>query len=131
MPYRPVTYFMGLLEWIDTKGGGMKRSVIFLLILSLASPSAVFAATLQNTDSQEYEMQIKEDGRAYSRYYGPYGDEYRILEHCKTDICHYGCEVTLLDTGQKLWVNPRDEVVILSYGVMKVNRAVNDRRGGY
>jgi len=49
------------------------------------------------------------------------------LDHCKTDICHYGCEMTLLDTGQKVWVNPRDEVVI-SYGVMKVNRAVNDRR---
>ena len=108
----------------------MKHSVIFLMMLTLASPSAVFAATLQNTDSQEYELQIKEEGRAYSRYYGPSGDEYRILEHCKTDICHYGCEMTLLDTGQKVWVNPRDEVVI-SYGVMKVNRAVNDRRGGY
>ena len=91
---------------------------------------SVFAATLQNTDSQEYEMQIKEDDRAYSRYYGPYGDEYRLLEHCKTDICHYGCEITMLDTGQKIWVNPNDSNVI-SYGVMKVNRAVNDRRGGY
>jgi hypothetical protein len=38
--------------------------------------------------------------------------------------------MTLLDTGQRVWANPRDEVVI-SYGVMKVNRAVNDRRGGY
>jgi hypothetical protein len=89
----------------------------------LPARQAVFAATLQNTDSQEYELQIKEEGRAYSRYYGPSGDEYRILEHCKTDICHYGCEMTLLDTGQRVWVNPRDEVVI-SYGVMKVNRAV-------
>jgi hypothetical protein len=118
VPYRPMTYFMGLLEWIETRGGVMKHSAIFLMILTLASPSVVFAATLQNTDSQEYEMQIKEEGRSYSRYYGPYGDEYRILEHCKTDICHYGCEMTLLDTGQKVWVNPRDEVVI-SYGVMK------------
>ena len=120
---------MRLLEWIDTKGGAMKHSAIFLAILTLASPSAVFAATLQNTDSQEYEMQIKEEGRPYSRYYGPYGDEYRILGHCKTDICHYGCEMTLLDTGQKVWVNPRE--VVISYGVMKVNRAVNYRRGEY
>ena len=101
----------------------MKYSVIFLMMLTLSSPSAVFAATLQNTDSQEHELQIKEDGR-------PYGNEYRILEHCKTDICHYGCEMTLISTGQKVWVSPRDEVVI-SYRFMKVNRAVNDRRGGY
>ena len=103
---------------------------IFLIILILATPPAVFAATLENTDSQDYEMQIKEEGRSYSRYYGPYNDEYRILSHCKTNICHYGCEMILLDTGQNVWVSPRDEVVI-SYGVMKVNRAVNYRRGGY
>jgi hypothetical protein len=108
----------------------MKKSVIFLIALTLAGPLAVFAATLENTDSQEYELQIKEEGRPYGRYYGNYGDEYRILEHCKTDICHYGCEMTLVSTGQKVWVSPRDEVVI-SYRVMKVNRAVNDRRGGY
>jgi hypothetical protein len=108
----------------------MKKSVNFLMMLALIGPLSVSAATLQNTDSQEYEIQIKEEGRAYSSYYGPYGDEYRILEHCKTDICHYGCEMTLLDTGQNVWVNPRDEVII-SYGVMKVNRAVNNRRGGY
>ena len=48
----------------------------------------------------------------------------------KTDICHYGCEMTLVSTGQKVWVGPRDEVVI-SYRVIKVNRSVNDRRGGY
>jgi hypothetical protein len=108
----------------------MRPSVIFFMILALSVQSNVFAATLLNTDSQEYEMQIKEEGRPISRYSGPYGDEYRILEHCKTDICHYGCEMTLLDTGQRIWVNPRDEVVI-SYGVMKVTRGVNDRRGGY
>jgi hypothetical protein len=120
----------GLLECTGNKGGGMKQSVIFLMILTFVGPLSVFAATLQNTDSQEYELQIKEEGRPYGSYYGPYGDEFRVLEHCKTDICHYGCEMTLLNTGQKVWVNPRDEVVI-SYSVMKVNRAANDRRGGY
>jgi len=38
--------------------------------------------------------------------------------------------MTLVSTGQKVWVSSRDEVVI-SYRVIKVNRAVNDRRGGY
>ena len=68
----------------------MKQSVIFLMILTLSGQLAVFAATLQNTDSQEYELQIKEEGRPYGSYYGPYGDEYRILEHCKTDIVIMG-----------------------------------------
>ena len=40
----------------------MKKSVIFSIILTLAVPSVVFAATLQNTDSQEYELQIQEFG---------------------------------------------------------------------
>jgi len=48
----------------------MNHSAIFLMILTLSTPLAVFAATLENTDSQEYEMQIKEKGRTYSRYYG-------------------------------------------------------------
>jgi len=30
----------------------MKQSVIFLVILTLAGPIAVFAATMENTDSQ-------------------------------------------------------------------------------
>jgi hypothetical protein len=108
----------------------MKQSIIFLIAMTLAGPLAVFAATLENTDSQEYELLIKQEGRPYGRYNETYGDEYRILEHCKTDICHYGCEMILVSTGQKVVVRPRDEVVI-SYRVMKVNRAVNDRRGGY
>ena len=34
----------------------MKQSVIFLIVLTLVGPLAVFAATLENTDSQEYEL---------------------------------------------------------------------------
>jgi hypothetical protein len=83
----------------------MKQSVIFLMILTLAGPLAVFAATLQNTDSQEYDLQIQESGR-------PYGSQYRILEHSKVDICFYGCQITLLRTGQTVSVNPDDSVVI-------------------
>ena len=35
-------------------------------------------------------LQIKEEGRPYGRYYGTYGDEYRVLEHCKTDFVIMG-----------------------------------------
>jgi len=94
----------------------MKQSVIFLVILTLASPIVLFAATMENTDSQEYEFQIQESGR-------PYASQYRILEHSKVDLCFYGCEMTLLGTGQRLWVNQRDSVVI-SNRVMKVERGV-------
>lgn len=83
----------------------MNRSVIFMMILVLAGPLAVFAATLQNTDSQEYELQIQEPGR-------PYGSQYRVLEHSKVDLCFYGCQMTILRTGQTVSVNPNDSVVI-------------------
>ena len=83
----------------------MNQSVIFLVILALAGPLAVFAATVQNTDSQEYELQIQESGR-------PYGSQYRILENSKVDLCFYGCVMTLLRTGQTVSVNPDDSVVI-------------------
>ena len=43
----------------------MKQLVFFLMILTLVGPLAVFAATLENTDSQEYEFQIQESGRLY------------------------------------------------------------------
>jgi hypothetical protein len=90
----------------------MKQSAIFLMILTLAGPSTVFAATLQNTDSQPYELQIQESGR-------PYGSQYRIIENAKVEFCFSGCEMTLLSTGQTVRVNPNDSVVI-DNGVMNV-----------
>jgi len=83
----------------------MNQAVIFLMIMAIAGPLTGFAATLENTDSQEYEMQIQESGRLY-------GGQYRILEHSKVDICFYGCQMTLLRTGQTVSVNPDDSVVI-------------------
>jgi hypothetical protein len=55
----------GLLERTGTKEGGMKRVVFFLVTLTLLGPLYVFAATMENTDSQEYEFQIQESGRPY------------------------------------------------------------------
>jgi hypothetical protein len=99
----------------------MKQVVFFLMILNLVDPLPLFAATMENTDSQEYEFQIQESGRAY-------GSQYRMLEHSKVDLCFYGCQMTLLSTGQTVWVNQRDSVVI-SNRVMKVERGVNVRGG--
>jgi hypothetical protein len=98
----------------------MKPSVIFLMILTLFGPLAVFAATLQNTDSQEYELQILEVG-------WPYGSPFRIIAQAKVTICYQGCEMTLLSTGQTVAVYPNDSVVI-NYSVMKVNRTA---KGGW
>ena len=99
----------------------MKKSVIFSIILTLAVPSVVFAATLQNTDSQEYELQIQELRHSY-------GSQYRIGGQARVEICFYGCEMTLLATGQRVRVSPNDTVVI-NYRVMNVNQAVNERGG--
>jgi hypothetical protein len=90
----------------------MKKSILFLPVLVLLVPVTALAATLQNTDSQSYEMQIQEAGR-------PYGSQYRIIENAKVEICFNGCQMTLLSTGQTVRVNPKDSVVIDS-GVMNV-----------
>jgi NADH:ubiquinone oxidoreductase subunit 3 (subunit A) len=83
----------------------MKQLVIVLMILTLSGLLAVFAATLHNTDSQEYELQIQESGR-------PYASGYRIGGQAKVEICFYGCEMTFLATGQRVRVNVDDSVVI-------------------
>lgn len=90
----------------------MKRLSIFLTLLILGSPFAAFAATLQNTDSQPYELQILESGQPYPR-------QFRLIENSKVEFCFYGCQVTLLATGQTVQVNPKDSVVIDS-GVISV-----------
>jgi hypothetical protein len=90
----------------------MKPSIIFLMILSFTGPLAAFAATLQNRDSQPYDLQIQESGR-------PYSSQYQVIQNAQVDICFNGCEMTLLSTGQTVSVNPKDSVVI-DNGVMNV-----------
>ncbi len=99
----------------------MKKEVLYLMILTLVGPFAVFAATMENIDSQEYEFQIQESGRNY-------GSQYRILEHSKVDLCFYGCQITLLISGQRVWADPNDAVVISNRAV-KVNQGVKSGRG--
>jgi hypothetical protein len=90
----------------------MKPSIILLMILGLTGPLAAFAATLQNTDSQPYDLQIQESGR-------PFSSQYQVIQNAQVDICFNGCEMTLLSTGQTVSVNPNDAVVI-DNGVMNV-----------
>jgi hypothetical protein len=91
----------------------MKKSLFLLLMLALLIPGvAGLAATLRNTDSQAYELQIQESGR-------PYGSQYQVIANAQVDICFLGCEMTLLSTGQTVRVNPNDTVVI-DNGVMNV-----------
>lgn len=70
------------------------------------------AATLQNTDSQSYDLQIVEIGRSF-------GSRYTIIENAQVEICFSGCVMTMVSTGQTVRVNPNDTVVIDS-GVMSV-----------
>jgi hypothetical protein len=90
----------------------MKKFMFFLPFVALFTSAPTFAASLQNTDQQAYELEIQEPGQSYSRHY-------RIIENSQVDLCFFGCEITMLSTGQTVAVNPKDSVVIDS-GVMTV-----------
>ena len=82
-------------------------------MLTLITSATGWAATLQNTDSQSYNLQILEAGR-------PYPNQYTIIENAQVEICFSGCMMTLVATGQTLGVNANDAVVIDS-GVMSLS----------
>jgi hypothetical protein len=90
----------------------MKKYMFFLPLFSVFVSVPIFSATLQNTDQRAYELEIQEPGPSYSH-------RYRIIENSQIEICFYGCEITMLSTGQTVTVNPKDTVVIDS-GVMSV-----------
>ena len=88
----------------------LMRATLFAII-SLTMLGAAWAASLQNTDSQAYELVIGEPGRPIANY--------RIVENSQVEICFLGCEMTLLSSGQTVSVGPKDTVVIDS-GAMTV-----------
>ena len=90
----------------------MKKILHLIWIAGLLVPGAALTATLQNTDSQSYDLQILEDGR-------PYPSQYTIIENAQVEICFSGCVMTLVATGQTGRVGPKDAVVI-DNGVMNV-----------
>ncbi|HWR92859.1 MAG TPA: hypothetical protein VN300_10530 [Desulfobacterales bacterium] len=91
----------------------MKKILHLIWIAGLLVPGAALTATLQNTDSQSYDLQILEAGR-------PYPSQYTIIENAQVEICFSGCMMTLVATGQTLGVNANDAVVIDS-GVMSLS----------
>lgn len=94
------------------KDPAMKKLIMFLTAFTLLASGASPAATLQNTDSQEYDLQLMEPGR-------PFSSPYRILSNAQVEVCFNGCEMTLLATGQTVRVKPNDAVMI-DNGVMSV-----------
>lgn len=90
----------------------MKKILFLIWIAALLVPGAALTATLQNTDSQSYDLLIQEAGR-------PYPSPYTIIENAQVEICFSGCIMTQVATGQTVQVNPNDSVVIDS-GAMRV-----------
>jgi hypothetical protein len=91
----------------------MKKALFLTWIAAMLAHGLAPAATLQNTDSQSYDLQIVESGR-------PFGSQYRIIENAQVEICFAGCVMTMVSTGQTARVNPNDTVVI-DNGVMSVS----------
>jgi hypothetical protein len=91
----------------------MKKVFLLTWIAAMLAHGLVQAATLQNTDSQGYDLQILETGR-------PFGSQYRIIENAQVEICFSGCVMTMVSTGQAVQVNPKDTVTIDS-GVLSVS----------
>ena len=89
----------------------MKKNLLLIWIAVLLVHSTALAANFQNTDQQSYQLAIKP-------FDGP-PSYYTIIENAQVEICFQGCEMTLLNTGQTVTVNPNDTVVIDS-GVMSV-----------
>jgi hypothetical protein len=90
----------------------MKKILLLVWIAAFLAPDAAWAATLQNTDSQSYNLQILEAGR-------PYPSQYTIIENAQVEICFSGCVMTLVATGQTVRVGP-DDAVVIDNGAMSV-----------
>jgi hypothetical protein len=90
----------------------MKKALLLTWIAAMLAHGLAPAATLQNTDSQSYDLQIVEIGRSF-------GSRYTIIENAQVEICFSGCVMTMVSTGQTIQVNPKDTVTIDS-GVLSV-----------
>ena len=95
----------------------MRKYWVFIIIALCAMlASSVYGfenktTTLKNGDSETYEYQTKapEGGVIYGK----------IHAHSKTSICKFGCELTLIKTGETITVQPGDQVII-DKGVLKI-----------
>ena len=83
----------------------------FIICIIILLPAGINAATVENLDFKDYKIRaIYDNGKIVS------GPLYSRAE--KYGICDYGCTLELLNTGQKIEVKPKDEIVIED-GVMK------------
>jgi hypothetical protein len=104
--------------------GGPEMKKLFTLSVAAAALLAAaavsgqaWAASLQNTDNQSYDLILIEPG-----YRQDYRAPYQILSHARIELCFYGCEMIMRSTGQSVRIGP-DEAVTISWGVMRVERS--------
>lgn len=90
---------------VRTSRGPRQIGPFALFLIAAAFTPGLHAASLQNTDSQAYNLVITEPNR-------PYSTSYQVVENSQVDICFLGCTMTLLATGQTVEVGPQDTVVI-------------------
>jgi hypothetical protein len=95
----------------------MRTTVVALAIIVVGFSGSAWAASVHNTDNQGYELIIVEPG-----YRQDVRRPFQILEHSRTEICFYGCDLYLRSTGQGVRIGP-DDAVTISWGVMRVERA--------
>ena len=87
------------------------RLVLVFLTACILLPALTDAATLENTDVDDYRIQVIAKGVALSPgvIYG---------ESTLYGVCDVDCQIRLLKTGQTISVRPGDYIVI-DNGIMK------------
>jgi hypothetical protein len=101
---------IGMVIWSN----GMKQSFSLALIAAfiLIMPCVAQAGVLENMDLDDYQYET----------YGPGGIPLSsgtiYAESVQSDFCVEGCQLKLLKTGQTMFMQPDDHIVI-SDGVMK------------
>jgi hypothetical protein len=89
------------------------RSKLLLVLLTacILLPALTGAATLENTDVDDYRIQVVANGVALSPgvIYGG---------SSLYDVCDVNCQIRLLKTGQTISVQPGDYIII-DNGIMK------------
>lgn len=87
------------------------------LLAAAAVSGQTWAASLQNTDNQSYDLILIEPG-----YRQDFRQPYQILSHARVELCFNGCDMIMRSTGQAVRVGP-DDAVTISWGVMRVERS--------
>jgi hypothetical protein len=95
----------------------MRTTVVAWVMIVVGFSGSAWAASVQNTDNQGYELITVEPG-----YRQDIRRPIQILEHSRTEICFYGCDLYLRSTGQGVRIGP-DDAVTISWGVMRVERS--------